>query len=88
MAALAEKQHKLEGWFSIENPQESYLWDFKEYKRLLQLPGVKLVYLHQCAYGGPFRKGTGILTNAPWIIDNALLCENAAPHKHVALVGR
>jgi len=49
-------------------------------KRLATLPGrTRLLHLDQCAYGGPYHKPTGVLTNAPWL-DEGLLRGGAPPN--------
>ena len=89
-AALAKVVFEAKGYFSIENPFSSYLWQLKEYVDLAKLPGVRLVRLDQCAFGCRFMKPTGILTNAPWLWDPsaARRCEGALPHSHEVLAGR
>ena len=37
----------------------------KKKKKATALPGTKLVYLEQCAYGRQHKKPAGVLTNAP-----------------------
>lgn len=86
-AALAIQQWKLGKFFSIENPWESFLWDLKLMKKVSALPGTKMVYLDQCAYGGQHKKPTGILTNAPWLFEGDT-CGKARPHDHVPLEGK
>ena len=87
-AAWAERCVKLGKYFSIENPLNSFLWLLKEFINLAKLPGVKFVTLDQCAYAGPHKKPTGVLTNAPWIWASARRCAEAKPHKHVTLEGK
>ncbi len=52
------------------------------------MKGVRLVIVDMCAYGAPFKKPTGILTNAPWIFNAIRRCEDAPPHTHEVLEGR
>ena len=52
------------------------------------MKGVRLVIVDMCAYGAPFKKPTGILSNAPWIFNSVKRCENAPPHTHEVLEGR
>ena len=68
-AALCQAIYDAGGYFSVENPESSFLWLLKEYKALAALKGVRFVVLHQCAYGSPHYKPTGILTNAPWLFE-------------------
>ena len=85
--AICEKQDDLGKFFSVENPEGSYLWELASFRRLAKRKGVELVTLHQCAYGGPYRKPTNLLTNAPWL-KVGRKCEEAIPHSHTPLVGR
>lgn len=86
-AALGERQVEIGKWFSIENPEGSYIWELKSFKRLAKKPGVFSVLLHQCAYGAPWKKPTIILTNCPWL-RKCLKCEDVRPHEHTILEGR
>ena len=86
-AELAEKQVGLDKWFSIENPEGSFIWELKSFKRLAKKPGVFWVLLHQCAYGAPWKKPTTILTNCPWLKE-CLKCEDVRSHTHTTLEGR
>lgn len=86
-AHLCEKQHQDGKFFSVENPWESYLWVQKSMKRLATQSGTRLIRVDQCAYGGPYHKPTGVLTNAPWL-DKGLVCGEAPPHQHTVLEGR
>ena len=90
-AAFAERQYKRGRWFSIENPWESYMWSLKSMKRLLALPGVRLIRVDQCGYGGPYNKPTGILTNIPEEVFEKMTrrCPGvSATHTHTRLEGR
>jgi len=86
-AHLCERQVNLGKFFSVENPEESYLWELKSFKRLAKLDGVRFVVLDQCAYGGPYKKATGVLTNCPWLYQ-ARRCADAPPHHHTVLEGK
>ena len=57
-AALGERQVDQGKWFSIENPDDSYIWELKSMKTLAKRSGVTMVHLDQCAYGGPYKKAT------------------------------
>jgi hypothetical protein len=87
-AAIAGRRIAQGKFFSIENPETSFLWMLKSIKQLTSLEGVNFVVLHQCAYGGPYYKPTGVLTNAPWMCKIAKLCHEVAPHWHTTLKGR
>ena len=66
-----------------------YIWQLKFYQRLAKLPGVRLIVVNPCAYGGQHFKPTAILTNAPWMFAAARRCEDTTiPHKHVKLEGK
>ena len=52
------------------------------------MKGVRFVVVDMCAYGAPFKKPTGFLTNAPWVWTAAKRCEDAPPHTHQTLEGR
>ena len=86
-AHLCQRQHQEGKFFSVENPWESYIWVQKSMKRVSALPGTRLLRLDQCAYGGPYCKPTGVLTNAPWL-GKGLMCKDAPPHEHTVLEGR
>lgn len=43
-AQLAALQMKANGWFSLENPARSYIWEYQPVKRLLDNPNVKLIF--------------------------------------------
>lgn len=68
----------------MENPEGSFIWELKAFKRLAKRPEVELVILHQCAYGGPYRKPTAVLTNAPWL-KVGRKCEESPSHTHTHL---
>ena len=87
IAALAELVHSQGGYFSIENPWGSYLWDLPAYKKLAKLESVKLLVMHPCAYGGQHYKPTAMLTNAPWLVVACRKCEDSeVPRDHVKLI--
>ena len=83
-AALARETYKVGGYFSIENPFDSFIWDLRDFKGLIDLDGVSKVYLDMCMHGSPHKKPTGIVTNAPWIVE--IKCDGS--HKHVPLEGK
>ena len=86
-AHLSERQVKLRKYFSVENPEDSFLWELKSFKRLAKLEGVRFIRLDQCAYGGPYKKPTGVLTNCPWL-GQGRSCKDAPPHLHTTLQGK
>ena len=76
--------------FAVENPWDSFLWSLKAMAKILRIPGVDLILLHQCAYGSVTPKPTGILTNAEWMKTVCLVCSQVRPHYHLkgGLVGK
>jgi len=55
-------------------------------KALLKLHGVQLNRVDQCTGGSLHLKPTGVLTNAPWLVERR--CDPATrPHHHVPLMG-
>ena len=86
MLEMARGQMKRGAYFSIENPFSSLIWRLKAYASLAGEENVRMVRLHQCMVGSMHKKETGILTNAPWLVD--VLCDEAErPHHHVPLMG-
>ena len=53
---IAEEQMRRQTYFSIENPKDSLLLMLKYTTRLSKYPGIRIVELDQCAYGGPHYK--------------------------------
>ena len=83
-AHLCERQVNLGKFFSVENPEESYLWELKSFRRLAKLDGVRFVVLDQCAYGGPYKKATGVLADkVPVVVPEQEVrrCPPAPPHR-------
>jgi hypothetical protein len=86
MLEIAKGQIGRGDYFSIENPFSSLMWRLKPYMKLAGEKDVRFVRLHQCMVGSAHKKETGVLTNAPWIVD--LLCDaEERPHHHVPLIG-
>ena len=76
--------------FAVENPWDSFLWALRCMVAILKIPGVELIYLHQCPYGSVTQKPTGILTNAAWMKVVCKLCHEVREHYHLKgdLVGK
>lgn len=76
--------------FAVENPWGSFLWCLKIMAKVMRLPGVELILLHQCAYGSVTPKPTGILTNAEWMKVVCNQCRSVRDHYHLkgGLVGK
>lgn len=86
-AAVGERQLDRGKFFSIENPEGSFIWELPSFKRLAAKRGVVAVLLHQCAYGGPYHKPTILLTKCPWL-KVGRLCKDAPAHSHTTLEGK
>ena len=80
-AAIAEDQEERGLYFSVENPEQSPLWELKAYQRLARRPGVKVIRLDHCAYGGPHLFTTVVMHNAPWLTEGRR-CHEAPAHRH------
>ena len=88
-AQIARAVHRAGGWWSLENPARSVMWDFTPVARLRQLPDVQLLIGDQCCFGGVYRKPTGWLTNAPFLRMLACTCPGEPAHpRHPVLEGR
>ena len=85
-AFLARCAMESGGYFSIENPWESGIWDMPFMKALGKLEGVRFVRGDACMSGSLHKKPTGFLASCPWITD--VVCDMATrPHTHVPLEG-
>lgn len=89
MASLARAVQRAGGWWSIENPAKSYLWEFGPIRTLRKLPGVQFIIGDQCCFGGQYRKPTGWLGNAPFLPVLGRTCPGPPAHPaHPVLQGR
>ena len=61
---VAMSLHRWHCGFVIENPWTSWLWLAPQVSHLRQQRGVRLVRTDMCQWGTPWRKATGLLTNA------------------------
>ena len=68
--------HPGNGYFSIENPERSWLWYMMEVCMLRDIEGVEFVRILFKDFGVPFYKPTLFLHNMPTL---HLLCEPVAP---------
>ena len=73
------------GYFSIENPQSSTLWQFGPIHDLFKLKDVAFIVWHMCEYGASCKKPTGLLTNIRGLSGLAKRCSGG--HQHVPLRG-
>jgi len=90
MVALCLVMERRRQTWAIENPWESYIWLLAVMQKLIKAKGADLVLLHQCAYGAPTMKPTGLLTTSRWMKEVRLLCDQVRSHHHLknGLVGR
>ena len=89
MAKLCRTQQRAGGFWSIENPANSFMWMFPPVAALNKLPDVHFVVGDQCCFGGTYRKPTGWLTNAPFLKVLSQTCPGVPLHvKHPSLEGR
>jgi len=58
-AKLARIVHRCGGYWSVENPERSYLWSFTPMVALAKLRGASFIVGDQCCHGGLYRKPTG-----------------------------
>lgn len=78
------------GWFSLENPQVSYLWQYEPIKAIASKPGVFSTTFDQCSYGltppvqlvpGELvRKSTTVLSNLESLTCLSKRCTRDHPH--------
>jgi hypothetical protein len=88
MARLARLQIKAGGLVSIENPEESWMWEYGPVKALREIPGVVTFVGDQCVLGGPYIKATSWLTNAPFMNIVVGRCPGMPTHpRHEVLRG-
>ena len=71
------------GFFSVENPLTSTLWQFGPIHRLFALKDVIFIQWHMCAYDTPYKKPTGLLTNIPLLSGLAKKCPGGHSHKQL-----
>eukprot|EP00971_Amphidinium_carterae_P207011 4107253-Amphidinium_carterae.1 len=63
--SLAKDLHMSGGYFTMENPELSWLWVLHEVQELLQLPGVGLVLTRFSEFGTAYAKPTLFMYNTP-----------------------
>lgn len=73
------------GFWSIEKPRSSKLWQFELVATLASLPGAFVVDLDMCDFGAEFKKPTRIVTNLPHLRSLGHRCTGG--HGHVRLHG-
>ena len=91
-AAVAHYQLRQGRHFLIENPRGSLLWEFLEWKELLQQHEVYVGEVDQCEYGlvtkegEPIRKPTRFVASSP-ILLKRLRKRCGGGHVHMTLEG-
>ena len=83
---IARAQVRAGGWVSIENPEDSLIWQLQPMRSLARL--LVKVLGDQCAFGGLWRKPTAWLTNAEWLQFLQRRCPGPPTHRHQPLVGK
>ena len=61
--------HLAQGYFSIENPERSWLWFMSDVRMLMETEGIELVRFLFKDFGVPFYKPTLVLHNTPTLHD-------------------
>jgi len=88
-AKLATYVHRAGGWWSLENLETSYMWEYLPVKALANLPGARFYKGHQCWFGGLYPKPTCWLTNAAFLEILVQKCPGFPAHpRHPSLQGR
>eukprot|EP00435_Cladocopium_sp_Y103_P040010 s704_g10.t2 len=71
------------GFFSIENPLNSRLWDFSPIQSLFKHRGCLFVRWDMCRYFTTYKKPTGLLTNLAALSGLGGLCTGGHRHEHL-----
>ena len=88
MCKLARVVHRVGGFWSIENPEQSLMWLLPALVSLKGLRGVRFIVGDQCCHGFLYRKPTGWLTNAEFLEVFRCRCPGEPQHpRHPALEG-
>ena len=73
------------GWWSVENPARSFIWQTKHVKKLFDLPRAEFYVGDQCVFGGKWRKATGWLSSCRAFDVLAVDCPGGDTHRHPPL---
>ena len=68
------------GYFSIENPLTSRIWDFEPIRALFRHREALFVRWDMCCYNTCYKKPTGLLTNMTSLSGLARLCDRGRQH--------
>ena len=89
IAKLAKTIHRAGGFWSIENPEHSFIWWLPSFRALANLPRVVCFTGDQCVHGSEYQKGTAWLTNARFLEFLQVRCPGPLEHpKHPVLDGK
>ena len=87
-AKLCKAQMRANGFFSVENPECSFVWDLPCFKQIASCRGCRLYCGDQCCFGGLYKKASAWLSNAPWLKLLELRCPGPPVHpRHAPLKG-
>ena len=71
------------GYFSVENPLHSRLWDFAPLQSVFRHRDSIFVRWDMCRFGAPYKKPTAILTNMNVLTGLGLLCRCNCRHQQL-----
>jgi len=71
------------GYFTLENPLTSTLWEFQPIRDLFRSKDVFFISWHMCQYGASCKKPTGLLGNIPGLSGLAKSCGGGHRHQHL-----
>ena len=88
MFKVARVQHRAGGFWSIEHPRDSYMWDLPGARQIARWPGVRRIVGDQCCFGAASVKPTAWLTNGTFVEIMQQKCPGQPDHpRHEPLVG-
>lgn len=76
---------RCDGYFSLENPLTSKLWQFPLIEPLFRLKRCIFIRWDMCMYGAPHKKPTALLTNLGALAVLGRQCDHS--HQHIQLRG-
>ena len=88
-AVICRLALKMGCWFSVENPETSLIWQLPAMQQVSAMLNVQMVSWDMCCFGSEYKKGTSILTNAPWTSALQMRCPGPPRHPaHPQLTGK
>ena len=81
MARFLRNCHKKGVRISLENPRNSYMWQFEEMRSLAALPGMRFVNFQNCMHGGKRAKWSSWLTNEESMCVLEMACNDEHEHE-------